>query len=122
MGKYFFLDDTPMYKNKYIIRIDPTEMPFKTGMRGSFDVLIARILNLPYNDYLRYCRDRLGAELVGKNSRYITVYLDDTDVTRMFVKLLNKRMDYLLNEQKYPYDYKQEQDEIVRISWKGNEN
>ena len=114
MNKHFFLDDSPMYKNKYVIRIDPSQMPFENGMRGSFDVLIARLLNLPYVEYLRYCRDRLGAELVGKNSRYIVPYFDSTNEVKMFVKLLNKRMDYVLNEREFPYNYTEEEGEVVR--------
>ena len=54
---------------------------------------------------MRYCRDRLGAELVGKNSRYIVPYFDSTNEVKMFVKLLNKRMDYVLNEREFPYNY-----------------
>ena len=100
MEDIFYLDESPIFKEKYIIRLQHLELlPFQHGTMGSYGVLICRLLNLCYSDYLRYARDRLGAELVGKNARYITVYFDNTPEVKMFVKLLNKRLKFLLQEQ-----------------------
>ena len=115
MEKYFNLDTSPVYTNKYVIRVNTDGLPFPYGTSGSYNVLVARLLNLTYADYLRYARDRLGAELVGKRTKYVTPYFDRNETTLAFVKLLNKRMEYILNEQKFPYNYKEEDGSIERI-------
>ena len=118
MEKYFYLEESPIYKNKYIIRLNHDKFLFPTGTSGSYNVFIARVLNLSYADYLRYSRDRLGAELIGKQSRYVMAYYDKDQTTEAFIKLLNKRMEYIMNEHNFPYEYKEENGEIKRIPFK----
>lgn len=118
MEKYFYLEESPIYKNKYIIRLNHDKFLFPTGTSGSYNVFIARVLNLSYADYLRYSRDRLGAELIGKQSRYVMAYYDKNQTTEAFIKLLNKRMEYIMNEHNFPYEYKEENGEIKRIPFK----
>ena len=120
MEKYFYLEESPIYKNKYIIRLNHDKFLFPTGTSGSYNVFIARVLNLSYADYLRYSRDRLGAELVGKQSRYVVAYYDKNQTTEAFVKLLNKRMEYIMHEHSFPYEYKEENGEVKRIPFKNN--
>ena len=115
MEKYFYLDTSPVYTNKYIIRVNIDDLPFPKGTSGSYNVLAARVLNLTYAEYLRYVRDRLGAELVGKRSKYVTPYFDRNEATLELVKLLNKRMEYIMNERKFPYNYKEEDGNVERI-------
>ena len=120
MEKYFYLEESPIYKNKYIIRLNHDKFLFPTGTSGSYNVFIARVLNLSYADYLRYSRDRLGAELIGKQSRYVMAYYDKNQTTEEFIKLLNKRMEYIMNEHNFPYEDKEENGEIKRIPFKNN--
>lgn len=120
MEKYFYLEESPIYKNKYIIRLNHDKFLFPTGTSGSYNVFIARVLNLSYADYLRYSRDRLGAELIGKQSRYVMAYYDKNQTTEAFIKLLNKRMEYIMNEHNFPYEYKEENGEIKRIPFEQN--
>lgn len=120
MEKYFYLEESPIYKNKYIIRLNHDKFLFPTGTSGSYNVFIARVLNLSYADYLRYSRDRLGAELVGKQSRYVVAYYDKNQTTEAFVKLLNKRMEYIMHEHRFPYEYKEENGEVKRIPFEQN--
>lgn len=122
MEKYFYLDESPIYKNKYIIRLNHDKFLFPTGTSGSYNVFIARVLNLSYADYLRYSRDRLGAELIGKQSRYVMAYYDKNQATEAFIKLLNKRMEYIMHEHNFPYEYKEENGEVKRIPFENNEN
>ena len=122
MEKYFYLDESPVYKNKYIIKLNHDKFLFPTGTSGSYNVFIARVLNLSYADYLRYSRDRLGAELIGKQSRYVMAYYDKNQATEAFIKLLNKRMEYIMNEHNFPYEYKEENGEVKRIPFENNEN
>lgn len=120
MEKYFYLEESPIYKNKYIIRLNHDKFLFPTGTSGSYNVFIARVLNLSYADYLRYSRDRLGAELVGKQSRYVVAYYDKNQTTEAFIKLLNKRMEYIMHEHRFPYEYKEENGEVKRIPFEQN--
>ena len=110
IGDYFYLDESPVYHNKFLIKSNIEKMPFPNGTLGSFSVLVARLLNLSYADYLRYARDRLGAELTGKNNKYVIAYFDDTKEVKALVKLLNKRMEYIMFEQEHPYELIQKED------------
>lgn len=102
--RYFYFESTPTVKDKYVIKVKRAELPFISNNRGSYNVFIARVLNLSYASYLRYCRDRLGADLIGKNKRYVVPYFDRNETTEMFLKLLNDRMKYILNEYNHPYE------------------
>jgi hypothetical protein len=123
MSKYFYLQNHPVYQDKYIIYFDyPTDY-FLNGTSGSYDVFIARLLNLSYPDYLRWARDRLGAELIGKNKRYIKVLFNGNNPTvQIFIKVLNKRFEYIINEHDFPYIYKEENGEVKRIPFEEKKN
>lgn len=108
--RYFYLDESPVYPNKFIIRMEHNNFLFPNGTKGSYNVFAARLLNLSYAQYLRYCRDRVGAELVGKNKKYVVALFDLTKEAQMLVKLLNSRMEFINNERQYPYEYKEEND------------
>lgn len=110
MKRYFYLEESPFYKNKYVIKLNHELFLFPHGTSGSYNVFIARVLNLSYADYLRYSRDRLGAELVGKNSRYVVPYYNNDASTSALIKLLNMRMEYIMNEHKYPFEYTEDKD------------
>lgn len=123
MEKYFYLHNHPAYQDKYSIYFNFPEKYFPNGTDGSYDVFIARLLNLSYPDYLRWARDRLGAELVGKNKRYATVLfrIDDANA-QLLVDILNKRLEYIIHEHDFPYIYKEVNGEIKRIPFKENES
>lgn len=113
MERYFTLRESPLYHNKYIIEMDYDKFLFPNGTRGSYNVFVARLLNLSYADYLRYARDRLGAELIGKGSKYVIAYFDKTKETDMLVKLLNTRMAFIMSEHEFPFYYKENEDGTV---------
>lgn len=123
MKKFFYLDETPLYKGKYIIYLNHDLFLFPHGTNGSYGVFASRVLGLSYTDYLRYCRDRLGAELIGKNRHYIVVYFDYTPEAKALVKLLNKRMEYIMNLHDNPYNYELNEDgELTRSPLYGSED
>ena len=122
MSKYFYLQNNPVYQDKYSIYFDCPSEYFPNGTNGSYDVFIARLLNLSYSDYLRWARDVLGAELIGKNKRYITILFTLNETTKIFVDLLNKRLEYIINEHDFPYIYKEENGKIKCIPFKENES
>ncbi len=124
MKKYFYLDESPFYKNKYVIQLNHDLFLFPNGTSGSFNVIVARVLNLTYADYLRYARDKLGAELIGKNKRYVMAYFENNQATMALIKLLNTRMEYIMHEHKYPFNYSEDKDgNVIRTPFtEVNEN
>lgn len=123
MKRYFYLHNHPAYQDKYSIYFNFPDEYFPKGTNGSYDVFIARLLGLSYPDYLRYARDRLGAELIGKNKRYITVLFNYNNSTvQIFIQLLNKRMEYIINEREFPYNYKEVNGEVKRVPFRKNES
>lgn len=122
MKKYFYLDESMMCKGKYTIQMNHDLFPFPTGIGGSYNVLVARILNLSYPQYLRYARDRLGAELIGKGQKYVVAFFDETKEVKALITLLNKRMEYIMSERYDPFEYKEEDGVVTRTPFSGNES
>lgn len=106
MKKYFYLDESPYLPGYHILYPDCFEMPFPHGTNGSYGLLASRILGLDYADYLRFARDVLGAKIIGKNDRYPTVYFKKSDEVSQFVKLLNKRVEYIMYLREHPYEFR----------------
>lgn len=103
----FTLKESPFFANKYVISVNYNEDLFPNGTTGSYNILVARFLNLTYADYLRYARDQLGAELVGKGHLYVTPYFENTNEVRTLILLLNARARYVLKERTDRYVIKQ---------------
>ena len=103
MKKYFYLEESPYNKGKYMINLNHEEFPFEGGTSGSYNVLVARFLGLSYAQYLRFARDILDAELVGKNSLYVVAYYKRSNEVGQFIKLLNKRMELVMHERALGY-------------------
>lgn len=112
MKQYFFIDGSPVYKEKFLIRLDHSlfEKFFPTGTNGSYNVLIARVCGLSYANYLRYVRDTLGAEIIGKNTKYPVAFFDRSDDLTQFVKMLNKKMELLEYVYDHPYDLRADEE------------
>lgn len=87
-----------------ILAINHSAFPFKGEIRGSFNIFPARLLGLSFSEYLRFCRDILGAKVIGKNRIYPVPYFRSTPEVQQFLKLLNKRAEYALFEHDHPYD------------------
>ena len=87
-GKYII---SPIYENLPLIKTD-----------GSYSILPARLMNLTYAQYLRMCRDLLGAEIIGKNSLYPIALFKRDDTFIQFIKLLNARANLILFEREHP--------------------
>ena len=121
MGKYFYLEESPTYSNKYLIKIKHDEFLFPHGTAGSYNVFIARVMNLSYAQYLRFARDQLGAELIGRNRLYVLPYFVRNKETDMFIRLLNSRMEYIMNEHNNPYDYSEVDGKVVRTPFGGQD-
>ena len=97
----FYLDKSQSNPHMFLIRVDVAAIPFKYTL-GSLSVLPARIMNLSYAQYLRFCRDIVLGEIRGKGNLYPVPYFKQNKLTNQFVKLLNKRAEYIIWEKDNP--------------------
>lgn len=93
---YFIAEESP-YTNKYIIRPNFPNLPL-TSTNGSYNILMARIMNLSYAAYLRMCRDLYGAEIIGKGHKYCVAYFNEYSDVKPLLEELNKRTKILMRE------------------------
>ena len=110
--EYFTLEESPYKPGKYTLRINFDKLP-EMCTTGSFNLLPARLLNLTYAQYLRFCRDIVGGEIVGKNSMYPVAYFSKTITTNAFVRLLNSRMNLVIWEREHP-DWREHQEYLAQ--------
>ena len=107
--EYFVLEESPYRPGKYTIRLDFDKFSSQLSTSGSFNLLPARLMNLSYAQYLRFCRDIIGGEIAGKYKIYPVVYFNKTVGVIAFVRLLNSRMNLVVWERKHP-DWREHQD------------
>lgn len=117
MKKYFFLDESPMYKEKLLLRMNHDMFNFPNGTRGSYAVFISRILGLSYPDYLRFARDVLGAEIIGKGNKYPICFFTRSQELDQFVKMINKQMEKIMFDCSHPYDIIEDEDGLTKVNW-----
>ena len=88
MKKYFQLEEATSSPHKFLIMPvhDNLKKFFKTPVIGRYGVLPARIMNLSYAQYCRFCRDVLGAELVGKNCKYLFILFFINSFLELFIR------------------------------------
>ena len=120
--KVFELEESGYQPNKYILRFHPDRF-YCENTAGSFAVMAARVAGLPYGMYCRFCRDVLGAEVVGKGSVYPTVYFKKTPETLMFIRLLNSRANLVIWEKEHP-NWKEHQEGLAeyKAKWEATHN
>ena len=111
--EYFTLEESPYRPGKYTIRINFDKFPSQLSTSGSFNILPARLLNLSYAQYLRFCRDIVGGEIVGKKTVYPIAYFDKTMTTNAFIRLLNSRMNLVVWEREHP-DWREHQEYLAQ--------
>lgn len=118
MRKVFYLDESAHNPKKYMIRVNVDLIPFTTTI-GSLNLLPARLLNLTYAQYLRFCRDIIGADIKGKNCLYPVAYFDRNLISEQLVKLLNARTEFVLWEDEHP-DYHEHEKALKEFERKRN--
>lgn len=109
---YFALVKSEDCQDKYIIIPIFENLP-KMSTLGNFALLPARVMNLSYAQYLRFCRDIVGAEIRGKREVYPTAYFDRNINATAFVRLLNSRMNLIMWEREHP-DWREHQAYLER--------
>lgn len=108
MEKYFYLEESPYLPTYCMLYSNIDKMPFPNGTKGSYNLLPARVLGLDYADFLRFARDVLEAKIMGKGERYPRAYFRKTPEVLQMVKLLNRRMELIMNLRAKPYKLKKE--------------
>ena len=108
MEKYFYLEESPYLPTYCQLYSNIDKMPFPNGTKGSYNLLPARVLGLDYADFLRFARDVLEAKIMGKGERYPRAYFRKTPEVLQMVKLLNKRMELIMNLRAKPYELKKQ--------------
>ena len=94
----FYLDAHPTVKDRYIITNNFDQIPIPT-LKVSYHVLEARLLNMDYEEYLVFCKECLGAEVLRQEgARYAATYFKDTIDVRKTLKLLNANFRKAYNE------------------------
>ena len=109
--EYFTLAESIQVPNRYFIVCNFENFPEMTT-EGSYALLPARVMNLSYAQYLRFCRDIIGGELFGKNTHYPTVLFKKTANVVGFVRLLNTRMNLIMWEREHP-DWREHQEYLA---------
>ena len=108
MDKYFYIENIPRaedHTKHYVIKPNFDLLPIElVENMGSMYILQARLMGFDWPTFLRFCRDYLGADLVGKGHLYPAIYFDNTDKVRSYVRLLNATCKYALNERELPTD------------------
>ena len=99
--KYFSLESNPYQTGYYTIRPNHEELKLE-NTKGSYNIFCARLLGLSYAEYLRFCRDVVGANLVGKGSIYVVPYFKKNAITNQFLRLLNARAELLFHVLSHP--------------------
>lgn len=83
MGRAFYVDERP--RGGFLVKFYPT-----APTSGSFAVMGARALNVPFADYLRLCRDAFGARIIGKKSKYPIAIFSTKESAMKLCNLLNE--------------------------------
>lgn len=99
--KCFEIEESPYNPGKYMI-VPVHENFFLKSTKGSYNVICARLMGLSYAQWLRFCRDCCGAEIVGKNHQYPIPYFTKGDRVQALCRLLNSRANLILFNREHP--------------------
>lgn len=99
--QYYHLEESVSNPGKYLIHLnfDEPTLP-RMFTAGSYNVLMARLFNMPYSEFLRFCRDCYGADIQGRKCMYPLPVFENNAKTMELVKMLNERMTIVVEERK----------------------
>ena len=67
---------------------------------GSFNIICARVMGLSYANYLRMCRDRYGADIIGKGCKYPVAFFEKNKKEDELESILNSKAKEILKGKK----------------------
>ena len=97
----FYAEESPYQPGYYVVRVHP-ERFYLDYTTGSYNVIMARVVGLSYAQYLRFCRDVLGATLIGKGSLYPVAYFKSGENLNALVRMLNARARLIIFSKTHP--------------------
>lgn len=93
---YFQVIQSPYStKGEYFIQLKESATKYFTPMKGSFNVLNARLMGLTFPDYLRYISAKYNAHIIGKTI-YPIIYFENEQDAKNLANELDKRLLYVL--------------------------
>lgn len=114
--EYFFIEESPYNPGKWLIKAKYEDFYCKHTY-GSYNILEARLMNLTYAQYLRFCRDILGATIIGKGNKYPVAYFQRNGNLSAFVRLLNTRANLIVWNREHP-DWRNHQAQLEAMERK----
>ena len=97
----FYSEESPYQTGYYMIKVHHDKF-YLNNTTGSYNIIAARVLNLSYAQYLRFCRDILGATLIGKGALYPAPYFKSGENLNVLLKLLNARANDIIFTKTHP--------------------
>ena len=99
--QYYHLEESVSNPGKYLIHLnfDEPTLP-RMFTAGSYNLLMARLFNMPYSEFLRFCRDCYGADIQGRKCMYPLPVFENNAKTMELVKMLNERLTIVVEERK----------------------
>ncbi len=101
--KHLYIDENPFCKGTYLLFFKTNEFGWGK-LPGHMGVLGARLLQISYPDYLRYCRDYYGAKIMGKKDLVPYLIFTDKKLVEKLGRILDSRLDIILNQNIVPED------------------
>lgn len=99
--KAYTIKDHLHYKGQFKMHLDLEmykEMTQKGMIDASFNTLAARLLCMDYPTFLKMIRQDYGAELHGKEGRYVFYSFKDKKKAVELTKILNQRWKQLIKD------------------------
>lgn len=97
----FYFEESPYQPGYFLIRAKQDDF-YMLSTTGSFNLMPARLLGLSYAQYLRFCRDILGATLIGKGDKYPIAYFKKGENLFGFMRMLNGLANLVLFDKENP--------------------
>lgn len=101
--KHLYIDENPYYNGTYLLIFKTNEYGWGQ-LPGYMGILGARLLQIDYVDYLRYCRDYYGAKIMGKKDAVPHLVFTDKNLLEKLAAELDKRLEVVLNQNIVPID------------------
>ena len=95
---YFNVEQSPYStKGEYCIKIKENGAKYFVPMKGSFNVLFARLMGLSFPQYLKMISAKYNANIIGKTI-YPIIYFPTEQNAKKLANELDKRLIYVLKQ------------------------
>ena len=99
MKNYFYLVESASMPKKFFICPNHDRLHLE-HTNGSSNIICARVMGLSYANYLRMCRDRYGADIIGKGCKYPVAFFEKNKKADELVSILNSKAKEILKGKK----------------------